>query len=134
MYNRYSDADAAYSMIAGMISVGSMFLFTIPMLIVSYWLYYRIIKKAGYPGAWVLILFAPTVVAVIGGIVAVVVASQSRGSGQVAIGLVTVAYVLVSLGVVVMFYVFAFSNWPILRKIAAHKVLQASAPPNNLQG
>jgi hypothetical protein len=82
----------------------------------------------------VLILFAPTVVAVIGGIVVLVAASQGRGSGEVAIGLVTVAYVLVSLGVVVMFYVFAFSNWPILRKIAAHKVLQASAPPNNLQG
>jgi len=92
-------------------------LFGVAVLVFYYAALFKIITKAGYHGAWVLVVVAPTVVTWI--------ALRSLTSAVQNAELVVVADVLFALATIVLFFVFAFSEWPVLREV--RRLREASA-------
>jgi hypothetical protein len=97
-------------------TVAAIQLFGLALLALYFGALYKIITKAGYHGAWILVVLVPTAVTWI--------ALRSITSAISNAGLVIVVDGLFAIASIVLFFVFAFSEWPVLREV--HRLRQTS--------
>jgi hypothetical protein len=121
---------AAGLIVAGVVGLGLVILYLVALIM--------IITKAGYSGAWILVLFMPVVVWII---TSVVVYQDSRGPTYYYSTFNASTYVwawvvdgIAYLVPVIFFFVFAFSDWPVRRKLRALQLAGAGALGSPDQG